>query len=375
MKVLHVGASNFAPGGVATYVEGVVAGQRARGHEVHLAELWPRGRGMAEVPTALDSLAALRELREALAPDVVHLHALVHSYAEVGAASVMTAHEHAGHCASGGRYLEGSRRVCDRSFGWVNCLWGHYVDRCGSRHPRNVLARFQVTREAPSFAGHWIAPSAYSRDQLLRRGMDSGHVHHVPNPLGWIDETVPPHEESGPRFLFLGRLVPNKGCDVLLEAMASVPRANLSILGEGPERAGLEAKSRDLGLDERVSFLGWASAQVVARHLRASRALVVPSVWPEPFGLVALEAYREGCAVVASRVGGLADLVRDGLTGILVPPGDPASLARALESLVDAPEAADAMGRRGHAMALEGYRMEPHLEALDAVYDRARGVP
>lgn len=374
LRILHVGVGNLGPGGVSTYVDGLAQAQRLRGHDVTLAELWPTGgNGRPEGTLPLDAFEEVLRLRNQRECDVVHLHALVPSYRGLGTRAVMTSHEHAAHCASGGRYLEGRRKTCTREFGWLGCLAGHYLDGCGSRHPRNVLRRFQVTEAATEFQGHWIAPSAFSHGQIVRRGIPRAKVHHVPNPVGPLSEAFPERSEGKHDFLYLGRLVPNKGCDVLLRAMERLPGRSLLVLGEGPERSALESLSATLGLGDRVEFGGWASPDRVGAMLRQSRGLVVPSLWPEPFGLVALEAYRESCPVVASRVGGLADLVEDGQTGFLVPPDDPASLAAAMSRLLQR-DVADALGRRGRRMAGEKFAMSSHLAALDEVYASARRV-
>ena len=374
MRILHVGVGNLGPGGVSTYVDGLAQAQRLRGHDVSLAELWPTGgEGRPKGTLPLDGFDEVIRLRDEQGADVVHLHALVPSYEGLGGRAVMTSHEHAAHCASGGRYLEGRRKTCTREFGWLGCLAGHYLDGCGSRHPRNVLRRFQVTQAATEFQGHWIAPSAFSHGQIVRRGIPRAKVHHVPNPVGPLSEDLPVRAEGKHDFLYLGRLVPNKGCDVLLRAMERLPGRTLLVLGEGPERSALESLAMSLGLGDRVDFGGWASPDRVGAMLRQSRALVVPSLWPEPFGLVALEAYRESCPVVASRVGGLADLVEDGQTGFLVPPDDPSSLAEAMGKLL-LPELAEAMGARGRRMAGERFAMSSHLAALDEIYAAARGA-
>jgi len=373
MKILHVGVGNLGAGGVATYVRAVVEGQRAAGHEVVLSQIWSPPDSIDLVQERVADMESLDVLRRRIAPDVVHAHSQLPRYDSLGESAVVTAHEHTAHCPSGGRYLEARRKVCERNHGWLACLWGHYVDRCGSRSPSNIRWRMDLTRQAATFRGHWIAPSRYTHEQLVRRGLDPARVHLVLNP----GPAVVPGRTTDPRprkIAFLGRLVSNKGVDVLLRAAALVPGAELTILGDGPELPALRALAQELAIADSTRFLGWCPSDVVRRELADSAVLAVPSLWPEPFGLVALEAAAQGIPVLASDVGGLRDVVADGGTGILAPPGDVRRWAEALRRLLDHPEEAAAMGREAVQSCRTRFSLAPHLAALDTVYRHSIGA-
>lgn len=372
MKILHVGVGNLDSGGVATYVRSLLAGQRSRGHEVVLSELWPNAESMPGVQHFLPDQEALVELQDRIRPDVTHLHSQLPDYSLVRQPAVLTAHEHSAHCPSGGRFLHARRTACQRDFGLLPCLWGHYVDRCGSRNPRSFLRRFRLTSGSRRFEGHWVAPSSYTATWLRRSGMETGRIHVVGNPLPEPPPDRDPNPSPPPTVLFLGRLVANKGCDVLLRAAARLPpTTRIRVAGDGPERARLDALARELGLADQVEFLGWTSAEQVRSLLDDARVLAVPSLWPEPFGLVALEAYAAGRPVVASSVGGLADLVVDGVTGRLVPPDSPQDLAEALGTYLADPAGALRAGLAGREHAIREFSMGAHLDALDRVYVQA----
>lgn len=134
-----------------------------------------------------------------------------------------------------------------------------------------------------------------------------------------------------------GRLAAVKGVAVLLEAFRKVlvhhPQARLTIIGDGPDRAGLENSAADLIAAGSVVFPGWLGREGIRELLRTCGLVVVPSLWPEVFGRVALDAQACGRAVVASRIGGLPELVTPE-TGVLTSPGDAAELARVLSELV-----------------------------------------
>lgn len=374
MRILHVGVGNLGAGGVATYVRAVVEAQRSSGHEVVLSQIWSPPDSIDLVQEHVPDLAALDRLRLRVAPDVVHAHSQLPAYESLGDRAVVTAHEHTAHCPSGGRYLEARRRVCERRHGWLACLWGHYIDRCGSRSPSNIRWRMHLTRQAATFRGHWIAPSRYTREQLVRRGLVASRVHLVTNP----GPALVPGRTLAPRprkVAFLGRLVANKGVDVLLRAAAGLGQIDLVVLGDGPELPRLRELAAHLGMSATTRFLGWVPPETVQRELSDSTLLAVPSLWPEPFGLVALEAAALGIPVVASSVGGLRDVVADGETGLLAPPGDVSRWSDALRRILDQPELASAMGQASAQACRQRFALSSHLAALESVYRHALGGP
>ncbi len=174
---------------------------------------------------------------------------------------------------------------------------------------------------------------------------------------------------ASPRFLCVGRLIPIKGHAVLLRAFRTVldrrPDAQLAIAGQGVLEPALRALGEELELGQSVSFLGHVSP--VAQTIEQAFALVVPSLG-EGFGMVALEAMERARPVIASSIGGLGDLVRDGENGLLVPPGADAPLAAAMLALADDPAAAAAMGLAGRVRALARFTELRCTERTVAVY-------
>lgn len=166
----------------------------------------------------------------------------------------------------------------------------------------------------------------------------------------------------------VGRLSREKGFDVLIRAMAELPQAVLELAGDGPCRAELEALARRLGLAERVRFLGWHPCP--AEVMSAWDVVVVPSR-REGFGLVALEAMLAGVPVVASRVGGLPELVRDRQTGLLFDPENPSELADAVREVLSDPLEAQARCQAALKMAARDYSPDAMVAAYMGLYDQA----
>ena len=188
---------------------------------------------------------------------------------------------------------------------------------------------------------------------------------------GVLDEPVEPaHRHApGPLVGAAGRLEPEKGFDVLVRAVATLPDVEMTVLGEGEERGPLTALAAELGMDGRLTLPGWSTAP---RPQIASFDVFVLCSLMESFPLVVLEAMLAGTPVVASDVGSVAEAIEDGVTGLLVPAGDPEALAAALRRVLSEPGLAD----RLRAAALERARREFTATAMGrsygALYDRVR---
>jgi glycosyltransferase involved in cell wall biosynthesis len=144
------------------------------------------------------------------------------------------------------------------------------------------------------------------------------------------------NEPRSRELIFVGRLVSDKGANLLLDAMNLVEaKPHLTIAGEGPERAALEKQAADLQLGSQVEFVGRQHGEQLAKLLGQHQVLVVPSLWQEPFGIVALEGIACGCVVVGSAGGGLAEAI--GPCGVMFPNGDTAALAISISRLLADP--------------------------------------
>ena len=206
------------------------------------------------------------------------------------------------------------------------------------QHVGGARNRFlRTTRNAALRRAHHVfCPSAYLRDVALEWDLDPGHVSVLPNPapsapqLPGRDELRRELRLDGRVLAFAGRLGPQKALGVALEAIAAVPDVTLVVAGDGPERAALEGQAIQLGLEGRSRFLGSLSRDDVLRLFRAADGSVLSSAW-ENFPHTVVEALAVGCPVIATAVGGVPEVVRDGENGLLVPPNDVASLTAAIQ--------------------------------------------
>lgn len=175
-----------------------------------------------------------------------------------------------------------------------------------------------------------------------------------------------------PRLLCLGRLVADKGFDLAVSAFALLaarfPAARLVIAGDGPARAALARQAAELGVAARVDLPGWIAPDDVPALMNTATVVIMPSRWREAFGVVALQAAQMARPVVATRVGGLPEVVAHETTGMLVEKEDRVALANAIAYLLDHSHTAEQMGRAGRERAMSLFSFAQHVDAYDSLY-------
>ena len=213
-----------------------------------------------------------------------------------------------------------------------------------------------------------VANSEAVRSRLVDEGI--GPVEVIWNGVP-IQPQRPPLSPP-PTVAFAGGLVQGKGVEVLLKAFAKVveqvPEARLLLAGEGPQQKQLRELIVELGLSANVSMLGHIPRQELEQHFTSAWVQAVPSIREETFGLVSAEAMIRGTAVVASSSGGLNEIVQNGQTGFLVPPGDINLLAEALIRILKNRDLAEQMGNSGRELALKHFTGEICVKKFITLY-------
>jgi len=370
MRIGHYAPQIWAAGGIATYIRRTGTAQSLRGHDVHYLSQDPGDEAEPADTHVIDSPSELFGLAESLSLDVLHLHKSVAHLPDDRVPTVRTMHGHQASCPSGTRYLSRSGQPCDRVPSLPACLWGHVVDRCGSLRPRNVASNVSRLQHEIEFAARvpTLPVSDFLRSRMIEAGCPPEQLQTVHSPAPRVDRSTSMPRTGPPRFLFVGRLAPQKGIMWLLQAFARIPEdAHLDIAGDGDLAEAARSYVRRHKLTGRVTFHGWVSEEQVTRLMQFARAVVFPSVWHEPAGLVSLEAAAHGRALVASDVGGIPEYARDDFS-ILVSPNDIDALANALLSLYRDPARAASMGEAGRRLAQSQYSMDDFIDRLDEVY-------
>jgi glycosyltransferase involved in cell wall biosynthesis len=214
--------------------------------------------------------------------------------------------------------------------------------------------------------GRWIVASEYVKHEAVRTGYDRERIDVVPY------FTALPPAVTAPRpgrILFVGRLVREKGVDLFFDALSQLQGDwTCTVIGEGNASVKVREHAHARGLDGRVTFAGWLNGAALAEAFDDASVVVVPSRWPEPFGIVGIEAMAHARPVVAFRVGGIPEWMDDGVTGHLVEPGDVRALSQRLATVLEHPADAAAMGARGRARVERDYTAPTHLNALLPIY-------
>ncbi|GAA1793453.1 glycosyltransferase family 4 protein [Nocardioides hankookensis] len=360
-------------GGPAEHAAEVAIGLAARGHDSHVVgpitprtdEARARGVTWHDVPVVSKrdlrgGLASARQLRR-LRPDVVHLQ-----------------DRRAGWL---GRGLAPALRARDRRVGVVYTLHG-VADGLSDLVAGNARAAARRRRDRWYYltgeraitrwgGGRVVVPSqavaAYAVEHV---GLPRGIVDVVPNgvdPARFAATAT--RDDARPSAVWVGVLAAVKRTDLLLDAVAAVPGLRLVVVGDGPLRADVERRCATPDLTGRVELAGWVDDPAGA----LSRAdLYVLTSDAENCPLSLLEAMASGLPVVATAVGGVPEVVRDGVDGVLCPAGDGAAVAAALGSLADDPDLRRRMGASARQRVVDGYTLDHCVDGLLASYAKSR---
>jgi glycosyltransferase involved in cell wall biosynthesis len=236
----------------------------------------------------------------------------------------------------------------------------------------------RVLRRARDFelrrAAHVFCPSAYLRALVLSWRVAPERVSVLPNPTPELPD-LPARDElkrsfglDGATLAFAGRLTAQKSLGRALEAIAAAEGVRLVIAGDGPDRATLEGRARELGIADRVSFLGAQPRARIVELFRAADGTILSSSW-ENFPHTVVEALAVGTPVLAMEAGGVAEVVRDGVNGLLVAPGDTAALAEAVRRYFADAELRERL-RGAAASSVSDYAPERVLGELESTLRR-----
>lgn len=406
MRIAVFNSTNRVVGGAERYLAASLTRLEAMGHEVRLfcdevEEATGSGRETVPVPTT--SLPPLESLRKSPAivfedwkPHVACVHsqlldpaierAAMGGGAQQPVPAVYFAHAYAGACISGGKTLhDPGPRPCHRALGPF-CLAHYYPHRCGGLDPRTMIRDYSRNRALLARLHNYSAIvtfSSYMSAEFVRNGVDASLLRLIPpfSPESRTDGVAAgPYLSSagvngGPLQIgFLGRFEADKGVGMLIRALPLVSRKLdrdivTTLCGDGRRRGELQALASSVASANprlRFDFRGWISREQVQELFASIHLLVVPSVWPEPFGLVGLEAAQHGLPTAAFAVGGITDWLIEGLNGHVANGDRPTieGLAEAIIACLEDPNH-HAELRRGAVDVSSRFSPEAHMRSLE----------
>ena len=339
-----------------------------QGHWEQLLALW-------RAPYSTDGRRRMADAIATFRPDVVHVHnfffrltpAIYDACAEAGVPVVQTLHNFRLFCAGATLFRAG--RVCEDCLGrspwhgaWHGCWRG---SRLGSLAVARMIDVHRRRNTWTTKVDRFIALTSFARDKFIAAGLPAERIVVKPNFVA--DPGLPDlgADDSRAGALFVGRLSPEKGVATLLAAWANI-EVPLFVVGDGPLRSTLEAAAGAM-----IAYRGRLAAELVNEAMRGARFLVMPSEWYETFGMVIAEAFANGLPVIASRLGAMAEIVEDGVTGLLFTPGDATELADKVRWAAAQPKEMRAMGRRARQVYEQRYTADANYARLAAIYDDA----
>ncbi len=399
--ILNVNKFHYVRGGSERYYFDLQELLRERGHDVisfsmthpanrpsaqaayfvpHVA--WDGGGSVGSAVAAaagvISSRTARRRIDALLSAervDVAHLHNVAHQLSPSifgplrrrKIPVVQTLHDYKLICPNYRLFTEGA--PCERCRG--GRYWNAWRHRCqgGAAASLLIAVESSIHRGAGSYqrgVDLFLAPSRFLFEKAVAFGIPEERLRHLPYPIPLPTDAV--ESERGGYFLYAGRLTAEKGLRTLLAAAERAPGVRIEIAGDGELRDEVAAlAARCPG----VTLRGHLAPDEVLRLQRGAIAVVVPSEWYENLPFAILEAFAAGTPAIASRIGGIPELVVDGETGWLFPPGDAAALAERLtRAAADRPTLVE-MGRRARAFVRKRHDPAAHYDALLGVYDEA----
>ena len=403
MRVLMVQTFHFRRGGDSTCMLGLSGLLEENGHEVvHFAMKHPRNlpsphseyfSSEIDFPSLLERSSPasawkvltksihngearrkIARLADDTKPDIAHFHnihghlttSIIEPLVRRGIPIVWTCHDYRLVCPNTSFLSHGE--VCER------CLpvryWNAPLQRCkkGSL-PASAVAMLtscwdRVTG-VPRRVDRFITPSRFLRGKLIEGRIDRSKITAIPN---FTDLDIRTDAPEGDYFIYTGRLLPEKGIDMLIRAAGSIEGARLLIVGEGPLEKELKLEVERYG-SGRVEFAGFLGGEDFERTVAGARFVVLPSHWYENLPFSIMEAMAAGKPVVATRIGGIPEMVDDGETGLLFPVGDEEALRGCLVRMNSDQELRRGMGRRGREKAERLYGRDRHYKSIMEVYD------
>lgn len=326
----------------------------------------------------LDSkLKLAQSILEKENPDIIFLHQVLNlkliDLLTKQKPSVRFVHDFKLICPDGGKSLKSKETICPFPLGYL-CQARAYRYRCSPRNPLLTMPLIHHSKQIRSLhrdRSQMVVASAFMKSVLIYNDFDEANISIIPifTDIPELTQRSTPSKEM--LILAVGRMIHGKGIDYLLRAFALIKHnAMLTIAGNGPELTNLRSRAQELGVSSRVTFTGWLNHDELDNLYHRCAIVIVPSIWPESFGMVGIEAMAYAKPVVAFDVGGISEWLKDGETGFLVNPKDIVGLAEKIETILHDPSLAERMGAKALDTVKKRFLAESHINQLLTLFEK-----
>lgn len=326
-------------------------------------------------------LRKLGLLIQEVQPDVVHVHGTGPHLSDT---VLKAAHEHnipivttihgSGFFCPAGTFMKKRKQICDDK----DCIRGNYLKSliygCAKKPLRiqlPYLACYSLNRSLLGYEKYikkFICPSQALKKIAQDAGLPQEKLEIVYN----FNEVRDMEYQEGSYFLYIGRFDEEKGVHYLIEAMKKLPKnIQLHIVGKGAEEKRLRTMAKGLN---NITFKGFLKGETLENEYRNCIATILPCNWFEVFGLTITESFAYAKPAIASNVGGVPEIIEDGINGILTEPGNPRSIAEAISKLSKDPELVRKMGENGREKVRKLFSSENHYQRLIEVYEQVADI-
>jgi len=391
MKILLQNQYDRPVGGVETYFQPLVKGLLEKGHEVIVVYTFSgkkpvlrKDRFQAFYLPDLDlpeevyysqkrsreikqDLLTLQSIVERERPDVIHLNNTYYpeqfSFLRKHAPLIQTVHDFFNCCPILLKMF--TDEVCAMPLG-INCFRMNCVSAVSLRELWRIKTKY-ANREAMKQFDRQLVTTEYMKEMLLRNGFEKDRIEVVPL---FVEDWGKAPGHLGNTIIYVGRLAREKGVLHFIHMLKLINYPfKAYIIGEGPQRQECENLVKSMGLEGRVVFTGFLSSNELKEYFIKSSVVVIPSLWPEPFCLVGIEAMSLARPVVAYNVGGISSWLKDNYNGYLVHRADIKELAWAVEAIFKNRKLGFDMGRNGRLLFEERFTEKIHFSRLFSIYE------
>ncbi len=380
MRILFVNTTGGFFGGVEQSIILAAQGLRARGHHCTFVSANRSGTDLKEFDENFSFVwnlndITLEQVVNIDKPSVIYVHKFDYIdqvfKAAKGIRIVRMFHDHDLYCPRRHKYYFHNHKICTRKAGLICYADLAFLERGASGIQFTSVSKKLKELRSNRKLNTCIAGSSYTKQELMRNGFKPDTIKVLaPSVAPSSIPLVPyPLKKS---LLYVGQLIRGKGVDTLLNAYAllvkKIPEEiSLHIVGTGNDTSRLKALASELNVDINTHFHGWVKHDEITEYYDKASLVVVPSRWPEPFGMIGLAAMQRKRPVAATDAGGISDWLADGVTGYLAPPDNPEKLAEKIELLLLDIEKSRSFGENGYKRATEFFSYDRNIQILEHI--------